>query len=284
MRPLIDAGVRFDLAIGNHDEGLRHSESSFEEIEQEITFLDTPGRYYSRTYGPADIFMLDSSVPGLSGVASREQLAWLDDTLASSPGSWRIVAMHHPPFSSGRHGSTPRANELLVSILERHGLDLVLAGHDHDYERTVPICCVTDVVSGGGCKMTPVGKSRFTAVSLPPHSPVPASRHHRRPPGGNVHPAREPGGRPLRAGGPGTADRAMPLERIAVVVYGLLDWPVVMSGGHGPRAGRVCSRRSLSQVRGAAHRNSVQLLVDRPSNPVFGGSPTPGQRMPGTDR
>ena len=165
MRPLLDAGVQFDLAIGNHDEGLRYSEESYDEIQAELQLIDTPGRYYMQTYGPADVFLLDSSVPGLFGPESSDQLEWLDDTLAGATSPWRIVAMHHPPFSSGKHGSTPRAEGLLVPILERHKVDLVLSGHDHDYERTVPINGITYVVSGGGSKTTKVGHSDFTAVA-----------------------------------------------------------------------------------------------------------------------
>jgi hypothetical protein len=165
MTPLLDAGVEFDLAIGNHDAGLRHSDQSFEEIEGEIRLLDTPGRYYSRTYGPADVLFLDSSVPGLRGAESSEQLEWLDDTLASATSQWRIVTMHHPPYSSGHHGSTSGEDDLLVPLLRRHHVDLVLAGHDHDYERTVPLHGITYVVSGGGCKTRKMGYSDFTAVA-----------------------------------------------------------------------------------------------------------------------
>lgn len=120
MGPLIEAGVSFDLSIGNHDEALRYSEEGFEEIQAEVRLLDTPGRYYMRSYGPMDLFLLDSSVPGLFGPDASEQLAWLGDALAAGERPWRVVALHHPPFSSGRHGSTIRGEELLVPLFERH--------------------------------------------------------------------------------------------------------------------------------------------------------------------
>jgi hypothetical protein len=52
-----------------------------------------------------------------------------------------------------------------VPVLGRHHVDLVLSGHDHHYERIEPQHGVTYVVSGGGCKTTPVGRSAFTAVA-----------------------------------------------------------------------------------------------------------------------
>lgn len=165
MGPLIDAGVDFELAIGNHDEALNHSDASIQEIEEELRLLGTPGRYYKVTHGPADFFYLDSSVPGVFGPGSKSQWEWLDDMLASSTNQWKIVALHHPLYSSGRHGSTVGARERLEPILVRHHVDLVLAGHDHDYERTYPQDGITYVVSGGGCKVTAVGRSRFTAKS-----------------------------------------------------------------------------------------------------------------------
>jgi predicted phosphodiesterase len=165
MGPLIDAGVDFELAIGNHDTALNHTDASIEAIEDELRLLGTPGRYYKVSHGPADFFYLDSSVPGLFGPGSSDQREWLDDELASSTNQWKIVALHHPLYSSGHHGSTVGARERLEPILVRRHVDLVLAGHDHDYERIQPQQGVNYVVSGGGCKVTPVGRSRFTAVS-----------------------------------------------------------------------------------------------------------------------
>lgn len=165
MGPLLDAGVGFELAIGNHDGDLRYSDEGLAEIEAELKLLGTPGLYYRTTHGPADLYYLDSSVPGLFGEGGAQQRQWLDDTLASSSNQWKIVLLHHPPYSSGRHGSTAGAREALEPILRRHHVDLVLAGHDHHYERTHPIDGTTYVVSGGGCKTTAVGRSPFTAVA-----------------------------------------------------------------------------------------------------------------------
>lgn len=165
MRPLIDAGVGFELAIGNHDRDLRHSDEGLEEIEAELRLLGTPSLYYTTTHGPADFFYLDSSVPGVFGPGSSTQWEWLDDALASSTSQWKIVVLHHPLYSSGRHGSTVGARERLEPILVRHHVDLVLAGHDHHYERTHPQSGITYVVSGGGCKTTAVSRSPFTVTA-----------------------------------------------------------------------------------------------------------------------
>lgn len=165
MGPLLNAGVGFELAIGNHDADLRHSDEGIEQIEAELRLLGTPGRFYSVTHGPADFFYLDSSVPGVFGPNASTQWEWLDDTLASAASQWRVVLLHHPLYSSGKHGSTVGARERLEPILARHHVDLVFAGHDHHYERTHPQHGVTHLVSGGGCKTTRVGHDRFTAMA-----------------------------------------------------------------------------------------------------------------------
>lgn len=73
--------------------------------------------------------------------------------------------MHHPAYSAGHHGSTPDVQENWVPLFERYDVPLVLAGHDHDYQRSLPLDGVTYVVSGGGAKLRPTGREDFTAVS-----------------------------------------------------------------------------------------------------------------------
>ena len=164
-RPLLDAGVTFEVAIGNHDGDVHWSDERLEAIDTELRLIGTPARYFRSTHGPVDFFYLDSSKPGLFGPGSSAQLEWLDEALARSSSQWKVVCLHHPVYSSGKHGPTPGAQELLEPILVRHAVDLVMTGHDHHYERTVPIDGITYVVSGGGCKTTPVAPRRFTAAA-----------------------------------------------------------------------------------------------------------------------
>ena len=164
MTPLIDAGVQFELAVGNHDGELFWREG-VPDVEATLELLGTPARYYSVPRGPAELFYLDTGALGMLGDDPAPQLAWLDAALGASSRRWKIVCAHHPIYSSGLHGPRPVLGALLEPLLVRHDVDLYLAGHDHHYERTYPIDGITHVVSGGGCKLTPVDPRPFTAFA-----------------------------------------------------------------------------------------------------------------------
>lgn len=164
MSPLIDAGVQFELAVGNHDGELFWREG-VPDVEATLELLGTPARYYSVERGPAELFYLDSGPLGLLGDGAGDQLEWLDAALAASTRRWKIVCAHHPLYSSGVHGSSLGLRERLEPVLVRHHVDLYLAGHDHHYERTRPIEGITHVISGGGCKLTPVDPRPFAAYA-----------------------------------------------------------------------------------------------------------------------
>ncbi len=114
---------------------------------------------------PVEIFILDSSTPQITGAAGPEQIAWLEGALSASTAPWKVAAFHHPPYSSGGRGSSVEVREVLEPLFVQYGVDLVLTGHDHHYERTVPLDGVTYVVSGAGSKLRAAGASDFTAVS-----------------------------------------------------------------------------------------------------------------------
>ncbi len=164
-RPLIDAGVRWELAIGNHEITEKHSPDAAREIAAQLRRLGKPGTFYVASHGPVDVFVLDSSTPAVTGEKASAQIAWLDDALAASTARWKVAVLHHPLYSSGRHGSNQRLRDVLEPRFVAGGIDAVFTGHDHHYERTKPQHGVTYFVSGGGCKLTRAGASEFTAFS-----------------------------------------------------------------------------------------------------------------------
>ena len=172
LGPLVQAEVSFELAVGNHDGQLFDGQPRLAEIEDVLELLGTPARYYHVRHGPVDLFYLDSvglvraGEDGPMDEAAHEQLAWLDRALGEATGTWRVVCTHHPVWSSGIHGPTPVLVDELQPILVDHQVDLVLAGHDHHYERTLPIRGVTHLVSGAGCKLTPVDPTEITVRAV----------------------------------------------------------------------------------------------------------------------
>ncbi|MGE5123945.1 MAG: M1 family aminopeptidase [Acidobacteriaceae bacterium] len=118
---------RFFPVIGNHD---MQSESG----KPYYDYFTLPGneRYYDFVWGPVHLYALDSLDSEPDGVgASSVQARWLKEQLQESTSKWNIVYMHYPPYSSGLHGST----DWMRWPFDEWGVDAVLAGHDHIYER-----------------------------------------------------------------------------------------------------------------------------------------------------
>lgn len=90
--------------------------------------------YYSRRAGSWLLVSLDSN---LQGAAQAAQLAWLKQELERQDAPCTLAWWHHPLYSSGGHGSDPRMREAW-RLLHAAGAELVLSGHDHDYERFAP--------------------------------------------------------------------------------------------------------------------------------------------------
>ncbi len=96
-------------------------------------------RYYSITYGNIHVVSLDSVYSDLS--VGGPMYNWLEQDLASNRSDWLIAIWHTPPYSLSYHDSDSEPPMVamrnnFVPLLEAYGVDLVLNGHNHLYERT----------------------------------------------------------------------------------------------------------------------------------------------------
>lgn len=96
-------------------------------------------KYYSFDYANIHFICLDSMTSDRS--ASGPMATWLRSDLASTTRQWTIAFWHHPPYSKGSHDSDTdpilaAMRQNILPILEDAGVDLVLAGHSHSYERS----------------------------------------------------------------------------------------------------------------------------------------------------
>lgn len=118
---------RFFPTLGNHD-------WNTDGAQPYLDYFTLPGneRYYEFTWGPVHFFAVSSDSREPDGVGrSSIQAAWLQERLAASTLPWKIVYFHQAPYSSGYHGSV----DWMRWPFKEWGASLVLAGHDHTYER-----------------------------------------------------------------------------------------------------------------------------------------------------
>lgn len=149
-------------AVGNHDLEV----DSGAAYDRAFHVPDSPaGRAYSFDYGPAHFVALDTTAD------LRAQARWLDADLASTRLPWRVVFMHHPPYSSGgHHGSNDDVRRALSPVFARHGVQLVFAGHDHHYERSRASNGTVYVVTGGGGReLRPIVRRPWTERAVVVH-------------------------------------------------------------------------------------------------------------------
>lgn len=163
-KPLLDAGVEFQVALGNHELEEEASQDAQAWIADRLARLGFDRTYRVVPYGPIDFFILDTSTPLVLGESSDEQRAWLEQALAESQARWKVAVMHHAPYSSSpKRGSYVELRNIVHPLFVEYGVQLALSGHDHLYERTHPQDGVTYIVTGAGAKLSDIGSSDFTA-------------------------------------------------------------------------------------------------------------------------
>lgn len=141
--------------LGNHDyRGRPEAQIAY---AQQSSRWRMPSRYYKvagTDHGlpTVDLFMIDSSPlvvkyrtdekqvlrDNVLGQDTAAQLKWLDNELERSQAAWKLVFTHHPSYSGGySHGNTKEMIGQVDPILQRHGVQALIFGHDHDMQHIV---------------------------------------------------------------------------------------------------------------------------------------------------
>jgi predicted phosphodiesterase len=124
-KALIDGGVEFHAALGNHDDAAQ--------VQYKLFNMNGQKYYTFKPQNGVRFFAIDSNY------LSKEQLDWLAKELAASGSDWKICFFHHPLYSSGKtHGSSLETRAVLEPIFLKNNVDVVFTGHDHIYERVKP--------------------------------------------------------------------------------------------------------------------------------------------------
>lgn len=139
-------------ARGNHDQLWSGANNDFLEIFSPPSAGQAGGTpsgtrsYYSYDYANVHFVCLDSE--GSSRLPGGPMLTWLQQDLAASTATWVIAYWHHPPYTKGSHdsddvtdseGKMQDMRQYVLPILDAQGVDLVLCGHTHVYERSMLI-------------------------------------------------------------------------------------------------------------------------------------------------
>jgi tartrate-resistant acid phosphatase type 5 len=181
------------VALGNHDyRGVPQAQIDYAALSPRWKM---PSRYYKLAGADlgaphVDIFVIDSSplvhrysdkveAPIAHNVGAQDvdaQLAWLDRELAASQAPWKLVTGHHTIRSGGSgHGDTPELVALVKPLLEKHGVQAYINGHDHDLQH-IRDGQVDYICAGAGSEVRPVkpiagtlfcvARSGFAAIAL----------------------------------------------------------------------------------------------------------------------
>ena len=156
--------ARTRAALGNHEYGTGSAAAA-------IAYFGLPRRgYYSYELGGWHVVVLNTNCRPAGGCGpGSPQGAWLRRDLAAHPVRCTLAYGHHPRWSSGLHGSDETVASLW-RILADGGVDVVLAGHDHHYERFVPIDGIRSFVVGTG------GRNHYPVLRRLPRSAAVADR------------------------------------------------------------------------------------------------------------
>ncbi len=127
-------------SLGNHDAGEPNFGGDFMGVF-DLPENGPPGlpveRNYWFDYADARFAIVDSTLD--EAALAADVAPWLEAVLAEPSIRWRFVVLHHPPYTTGQYQPDQRLAATLLPVFDKLGVDAVFAGHDHNYQRTVPL-------------------------------------------------------------------------------------------------------------------------------------------------
>ncbi|MCY1034314.1 metallophosphoesterase [Corallococcus sp. BB11-1] len=160
---------------GNHEYVTNEAQPYLDNLYLPTNNAEGSERYYSFDWGHVHFVSIDSNCAvGLASASKctlAAQKAFVEKDLAATTQPWKVVFFHHPSWSSGEHGSQLTMRRQFGPLFEKYGVDLVLTGHDHNYERSKPMLGDAEsgksergvpylVVGGGGATLRKFATSR----------------------------------------------------------------------------------------------------------------------------
>ena len=141
---LLDEGVKFYAALGNHDDPNQIHYARFNMDGNRYYTFRPPEDPITRLITSVRFFAIDTTN------LDREQMRWLEQQLRESDSAWKICFFHHPMYTSGRYQRASAAFRIsLEPMFVRNGVDAVFAGHEHFYQRMTLQQGIQYFVSGG---------------------------------------------------------------------------------------------------------------------------------------
>ena len=154
---LLSNGVRFHATLGNHD--IKHEYQGLSQVDEPIFgFGGSP--YYKWSLGPVQFIMLDSQTmdeefDGPTGTGEHVEWA-MEEFEKAKTSPWTVVVFHDPVYSSGvKHPSKAGWGRIMGEPMAAAGVDLVLNGHDHNYQYAEQDAVNYFVTGGGGGEIYP---------------------------------------------------------------------------------------------------------------------------------
>jgi hypothetical protein len=134
------ATVAFWPSLGNHDVAKESAGDPYRDVFELPANgpVDQPAENnYWFDYASARFVVLDSNLD--ESALANSVAPWMSQVVTSSDARWKFVVFHHPPYTFATHAPAGRIQTVLVPLFEELGVDIVFCGHDHLYERTLPI-------------------------------------------------------------------------------------------------------------------------------------------------